>query len=154
VHYNKSRIYNRQGNYEEAILELKKMLKTDPYFRPALTDLAQLYFEKKQMYSEAAECLKTGIKAYPEDASLYNNLGNIYFMTKSPEKAVLAFKKAVDLKPDKDYYYNLGCVYYTMEDMANADFYLKKAMEMAPDEVKIAVMLARVKKFVKLKNGK
>jgi tetratricopeptide (TPR) repeat protein len=70
-------------------------------------------------------------------------------MSKKPEQAVAAFKKAVDLKPDKDYYYNLGCVYFTMDDTKNAELYLKKALEMSPEDVKVKDMLRRVEKYSK-----
>jgi tetratricopeptide (TPR) repeat protein len=154
LHYNKARIFNWTGNYKEALNEYNKMLKIDPYFKPALVELAQLYFEREKMYPEAENCLKKGLEAYPGDASLYNNLGNIYFMTNRSAEALEAFKKAVDLKADKDYYYNLGCVYFTLEDTENADLYLEKALETGREDSRIIEMLKRVRKYKVQKEGR
>lgn len=147
LHYRKAQAYNYQGAYDLAVEEYVKMLGIDPYFKPALLDLAHLYFSKKQMAGEAEKLLKKALEKYPEDPAIYNNLGNIYFLSNRPDESIEAFKKAVDLKADKDYYYNLGCVYFTMNDVKNADFYLKKALETAPGDVKIEEMLGRVKRY-------
>ena len=119
LHYKKAEILRDAGRMDEAVAEYEKMLRTDPYLKPALSDLAFIYYNKGEP-AKAAACLEKALEKYPADASIYNNLGNIYFMEKEPEKSVLAYKKAVEINPNKDYYYNLGCVYLTLKDTENA----------------------------------
>ncbi len=149
LHYKKARIYDDAGNYGAAADEYGKMLETDPYLKPAIVGMSRISLEVKKDPAQAEKYLKRALEKHPGDASLYNNMGNIYFMSKRLPESAEAFKKAVDLKPDKDYYYNLGCVYFTMNDIKNAKFYLEKAREMGPKEEKIINMIRKVEKYGK-----
>jgi tetratricopeptide (TPR) repeat protein len=128
LHYKKASIYAQTGEKDLAEEEYRKMLRTDPYFKPALVELALLYYSKRDMPS-AEQCLLKAAEKYNNDASIYNNLANIYFMEKRPADAVLAYKKAIEINPNKDYYYNLSCVYYSLGDHAGAKKCIKEAAE-------------------------
>lgn len=147
LHYKIAKIYNEQGLYDKAIDEYKKMLKIDPYLKEALVELAYIYYNKKNKFDEAEKCLLKALEKYKDDSMLLSNLGNIYFMSKRLNESIKCFKKAIEIKEDKDYYYNLGCVYFTMNDSRNAKLYLKKAEKLAPWDLKIKQMLQMVEKY-------
>jgi tetratricopeptide (TPR) repeat protein len=151
LHYQKAQVYSSMSNYDAAGEELKKALATDPYLEPALVELAQMHLNLKHDPVEAEKYMKKALEKNGNDASLYNGLGNIYFMSKRLPEAVEAFKKAVDLKQDKDYYYNLGCVYFAGSDVKNARFYLEKAAQMDPGDQRVADVLRQVRMYEKLK---
>jgi tetratricopeptide (TPR) repeat protein len=139
LHYKKAAILSRMGRIDEAITEYNRMLMTDPYLKPALTELAFIYYNRHDI-DAAEKCLEKAVEKYGGDASLYNNLGNIYFMAKKPEMSVSAYKKAIEINPNKDYYYNLGCVYLTLNDIKNAKMSIDKASEMDAKDPKIVRM--------------
>ncbi|HDQ26344.1 MAG TPA: tetratricopeptide repeat protein [bacterium] len=127
LHYMKGAIYRAAEEYDRAADSFSRMLALDPYYKPAAEALAYIYLHVKSRPKEAAAPLIKLLEKFPGDASIYNNLGNIYFMEKRLKDSIEAFKKAIDLKADKDYYYNLGCVYFTANDGKNARYYLEKA---------------------------
>lgn len=152
LHYKKAVILNASGRQGAAIKEYLKMIKVDPYLKPALTDLAFIYYKKGDLTS-AEDYIKKACDASP-DAALYNNLGNIYFMQKRITEAISAYKKAIEINPDKDYYYNLGCVYFTLNDIANAKMNIYKAAEIdsknIEKEPKIRNMMRLIARYEKV----
>jgi tetratricopeptide (TPR) repeat protein len=70
----------------------------------------------------------------PDDASLHNNLGNLYSDMGKPTEAAAEFKKAADLDPThaSSYYYNLGAIMVNKGQMDEAAAALKKATEIDP----------------------
>jgi tetratricopeptide (TPR) repeat protein len=145
LHYKKGSILSGAGQYDMAKQEYLKMLKTDPYLIPALNELMWIYVQE-QDYAGAEKCVKQEIEKDNMDAALYNNFGNICMLQKKYAEAVEAYKKAIDLKQEKDYYYNAGCAYYLLKDRMKAKEYLLKAKETdKTNDPKIEKMLERIK---------
>ena len=154
LHHYKGEVYEAMGKTEKAVKEYEKMLKTDPYHRESLINLAYIYYDKKQKFDKAEKCLEKALEKYKDDASLYNNLGNIYFMSKRLTKSIKAYKKAIDLKENKDYYYNLGCVYFTLNDPENAEKYLLKARGLAPEDRRVKKMMEMIRHYRRITNSR
>jgi tetratricopeptide (TPR) repeat protein len=98
-----------------------------------LAKLAESY-QKSQQYPKAVENYTKAIEARPDDATLHNNLGNVYAeMGKVPEAAA-EFKKAADMDPSQAsrYYFNYGAVMYNQGKMDEAAEAFKKATEIDP----------------------
>jgi tetratricopeptide (TPR) repeat protein len=70
----------------------------------------------------------------PDDASLHNNLGNLYAQMGKSAEAAAEFKKAADLDPThaSGYYYNLGAIMVNKGQMDEAATALKKATDLDP----------------------
>ena len=149
LHYKKAGILNYQGRLDEAVKEYKKMIELDPYLKPALSELAFIYYKEGDLGS--AEFYMKRAAETGNDPGLYNNLGNIYFMQKRVQEAILSYKKAIEINPDKDYYYNLGCVYFTLNDIKNAKENIYKAVELGSKsgeaEEKVENMVRMIKKY-------
>jgi tetratricopeptide (TPR) repeat protein len=146
IHYRKAVILSGLGRADEAADEYRKMIKIDPYFREALAALAYISYNRGD-WDSALSYTNKALEKYPSDAALYSYLGNIYFASKRPDKAVLAYKKAVEISGNKDYYYNLSCIYYTLKDFAeakaNIDEALKRGGESDPKVEKMASMIEK-----------
>jgi Flp pilus assembly protein TadD/O-antigen ligase len=150
--YRKAKILADTGRYDEAVAEYKKMLALDPYYMPALSELAYIYYEAKNDPAGAEALLMDAVKRRPDDPSFYNNLGNIYFVLKQYDRAVGYYKKAIELKEDKDYYYNLGCVYLALEKVNDARENLLKAKQLdTSGDTKITRMLGVLELYGKKK---
>ncbi|MBN2754234.1 MAG: tetratricopeptide repeat protein [Candidatus Goldbacteria bacterium] len=143
LHYRMAKAYYRTGSVQNAEMEYKKMLALDPYFMPAISELAYLYYFDNKDTAGAEALLLDVIKKEPRDPSFYNNLGNIYFGMKKYEDAVLYYNKALEIKPAADYYYNIGCAYLAQEMPEKAAENLMKASELDVNKSnqKIQVML-------------
>lgn len=95
-----------------------------------LAKLAESY-QKSHQYPKAVENYTKAIEARPDDATLHNNLGNVYAeMGKIPEAAA-EFKKAAEMDPSQAsrYYFNYGAVMYNQGKMDEAAEAFKKAAE-------------------------
>jgi len=65
--------------------------------------------------SEAIDLLKTAISKAPDNAQLYDVLGQVYEGDKKPDDAIQYMKKAIELKPDNsDFLMHLGRVYFNL----------------------------------------
>ena len=149
LHYKKGVVLKALGRQDEAVAEYNKMLLVDPYLTPALMDLSYIYYIKGDL--DLAEKYMKRASDNSNNAALFNNLGNIYFMQKRVPEAIIAYKKSIEINPDKDYYYNLGCVYFTLHEIVNAKFYMFKAAEIdsknGSKELKIQNMLKQIRQY-------
>ncbi|HRU38756.1 MAG TPA: tetratricopeptide repeat protein, partial [Candidatus Goldiibacteriota bacterium] len=143
--YYTGRIYEAAGNTTSAAISYEKMLSVDPYFVPSVVALSRIYASTREGAGKAERLILKAMEKYPDEASLYGVSGNVYFMAGRFEDAVRSFKKAVDLREDKDYYYNLGCAYMAIKDMKNSVFYLEKALKIDPKDGKVREMLRKLK---------
>ena len=75
---------------------------------------------------EAIVHFEKALALEPENASVYNNLGLLYWAAENPEKAGSKFTRAVDLDPGRpDYMNNLGYFYLDLKNYAKAEFACK-----------------------------
>jgi Flp pilus assembly protein TadD len=91
--YSMSKIMVSRGKDAEAEAVLSKLVADHPTFMPAYADLSELYMRNARPDS-AAEVLKVGIGAAPEDAVLLNNLGMCRLMQGRYEEALDHFTAA------------------------------------------------------------
>ncbi len=76
----------------------------------------------------------TGIDAENNSKALFD-MGNDYYKSGQFDKAIAAFKKAIEKNPNSDEAYaNLGATYYAMEDLDSAEKAYLKAIEISPDD--------------------
>jgi tetratricopeptide (TPR) repeat protein len=156
-HYKKARVLMMGHDFERAAAEYEKMLAVDPYYTPAIKELAFIYFSNKQNFGKAEGYIIRVLENNSSDPELYNMLGNIYFADKRAAEAIIAYKKAIDLTPRKDYYYNLGCVYFTLGKIKEARACLEKSGELSdggdPKTMQIMRVITQYEKLNELDTG-
>jgi tetratricopeptide (TPR) repeat protein len=104
----------------------------DTYYNWAKTQPAT---QNKPTYEKAAEAYKKALAIKPDDAALYNQLGNVYGAEGKVPEATEALTKAAQLDPQMaaKAYYNLGAnLVNTGKSDEAADFF-KKAIEADPN---------------------
>ena len=63
----------------------------------------------------AAEALRKAVRLMPNESILYNTLGSAYAMQGDTQKAISAFRKAVELDSEQPYYHlNLSKLYQSL----------------------------------------
>ncbi len=109
--YHLADLYDRNGQYAEAIDAYKKVIKLKP-------DMGYAYFKMGTAYdrlnqpAEAINALKKAIKYMPNYAASYNNLGIAYGKLNRFNEEIAALKKAIKLRPTySSARYNLGITY-------------------------------------------
>lgn len=109
--YHLADIYDRNGQYHEAIDTYKKVVKLKP-------DMGYAYFKMGTAYdrlnqpAEAISAFKSTIKLMPSFATVYNNLGVAYGKLEKYGDEVTALKKAISLRSNySSARYNLGVTY-------------------------------------------
>lgn len=98
AHNNLGLVFSRLGEGERAVESFRKALTADPKMGEAYNNLGFLYHTTAQ-FDRAAQMFGLAIENTGDSSVAYANLGNTYYAMKNPEKAVEAWKHAVDLDP-------------------------------------------------------
>ena len=61
--------------------------------------MCQFYFENK-LPGEAEKAMLESLKRWPDDAGAYHNLGTVHRMTNQNAKALAAYRKSLELRPN------------------------------------------------------
>jgi len=98
THFLKGNQYLSNHQYSEAILEYKKALSLNPYYKEAYFNLGKSY-QAKQLFKDAIVSYKNAIKLDKRYVPAYINLGLCYEKQNLLSKAKTNFKKAIELDP-------------------------------------------------------
>lgn len=104
----------------EALQALRKTVEIQPNFALAYREMGMLEFQAKD-YLEAAEHLQKAVDLGLEKPFLLNYLGIAYSTTGKLNKAVMCYRRALELNPDlAEAHLNLGFAYERMRQPTNA----------------------------------
>lgn len=92
-------VWQYRGDALRAESELQAALRLDPSFTPARVNLADLY-RALGRESDGEQVLRTGLKAFPDDASLHHALGLNLVRTQRMPAALRALQRAAELAPE------------------------------------------------------
>jgi len=115
------------------IKQLEERRKAEPENIYVRTKLAKLYAQNQKM-NLALDVCKEAISIYPESASLYKLLGNIYFTEQNYQEALTAFEKSLQYNNEDSFVYIKKC--QTQLALGNKVFAkesFEKAIELNPD---------------------
>ena len=105
-------IYDAQGQYEKAQAEYEQSLKIDSKFAPAANNLAWIYAEHGGNIDKALSLAQLAKEKYPDNPSVSDTLGWIYYKKNVFLKAVSLLKESVEKLPDNPVVrYHLGMAY-------------------------------------------
>ena len=123
---------HQRGNFKNAEILYKKILKLNPNHLRANFFLGTLLIQMKDFYSAKKNFLKV-ILINPDHFYSYNHLGIIYKELKIFNKAKEYFNTAISLNKNyADGYYNLGLLFQDLEDYKNAKKYYQKTIQLNP----------------------
>jgi tetratricopeptide (TPR) repeat protein len=135
-------IYEMKKQPDMAITHYRKALEANPNFAPAANNLAFQLAEKGADLNEALSLAQKAKEKFPEDPSLMDTLGWVYYKKGLYDSAIVELSDALEKLPDNpDVNYHLGMAYYKKGEVENARATLRKALEEKPnyekaDEVK------------------
>lgn len=100
-----ARLYLQNGKYGDADVQYQLALRENPNHLPALLGYAQLK-DRLNKQDEAMQLYQRAMKAYPQDASVYNNLGIYHAKHQRLDDAVAMMKQAIQLDSQNPLYRN------------------------------------------------
>ena len=132
-HYNLATAHRRDGNLHQALQEAllaESLDATDADF-PVL--VGRIQYSLKH-YKEAATAFERAIHLSPHKASLYGELGEIYFDQGDAVSAVQAFLDAAQREPNNPLYpFRLAYIFYKAGMFDEAQLLVQEAVKLAPD---------------------
>jgi tetratricopeptide (TPR) repeat protein len=82
---------------------------------------------------QAERLLQKAVKADPQNAMTYHDLGKLYSQKKDHLNAINAYKKAADLNSDSaNTFFNLGFTYAAIKDYVHAEQMFLRVIELEP----------------------
>ena len=127
------RVLIAEGRLDAALLEAKKVLKSDERNVPALLALADVWYREKK-YELARDVLDNAAAIEPKNAEIANAQGFIHLAMDQKPLALEDFKKACALGPlFAEAHNNLGALYNEASDFEAATAELVQAVKIEPD---------------------
>lgn len=137
-------VYTFSKQHTKAVMQLKKILKTEPNNANIYHNLANNLYELND-YNEAIEHYKTAIKLNPTFTDSYIQCGMVHRKLKMYDHAIKCLLNAYNLdKFNPKVSHGLGITYALLEDYTRAIEHLSKAVTLAPNNNEYNLCLARV----------
>jgi len=103
IYFNRATMLMQMGRNEEAIANYRICLAINPLSQQAYNALAGLYFKDLARYGPDIETLYLqGVRAYPNDKDMWNNLGYLYTQKQEWSRAAQAYQSALAVDPQFD----------------------------------------------------
>ncbi|NLA75353.1 MAG: tetratricopeptide repeat protein, partial [Deltaproteobacteria bacterium] len=126
-------IYDQQGENQKAEEFYRKALAIKGDFAPAANNLAWKIAEKGGNIDEALDYARIAKGQMPDNPSVMDTLGWIYYLKGSYLNAISELQDSVELMPDNPVVnYHLGMALLKNNKPAEAEEYLKNALELDP----------------------
>jgi len=120
----------KQGKYEDAIINLEKIISLDPKYGKAYVDLAKIYIQKGDI-DEAIKCLENALSVDDKLFAAWSYLGELYMKKENYQKAIICLQNALLEQQNSSLTYRLlGEAYYKSGNLEKAVYMLEKALNL------------------------
>jgi tetratricopeptide (TPR) repeat protein len=127
-------IYEKQEKYDKAKENYEKALKIDPKFAPAANNLAWNYAERGGDIDIALSLAQSAKEQLPDDPSISDTLGWIYYKKNAYLKAIGLLKESAEkLQGNPVIHYHLGMAYFKNGQKELAKKELNQALTLSQD---------------------
>lgn len=130
--YQKGLKFARQQKYEQAIVEIRRLLQIDPRSSKARNALGQLY-RSRNLYNQAIEELARAVELDEKDPVPAYNLGCLYRELEDWPRALQYYREAVERDPGfSPALYRLGAAYSDLGQPGKARTYFEEFLKTEP----------------------
>ncbi|HXD30700.1 MAG TPA: tetratricopeptide repeat protein [Pyrinomonadaceae bacterium] len=135
--------YPGGAKLDEAIANLQKAAKYAAEDPAPLTEMAYIYYDRKDNDDEAIKLLQQAVKLGPNYLQAFWHLGRVYHHKKNDSEAVIQFQRAIEIDPRSPFaYLNLAEIYTLQKKYAEAIAQLEKVLEFEPKRAQAHIDLA------------
>lgn len=120
-------------NTVEAASVYETVIRLDPDNAGALNNLAYLWAEEMNDATKALEYAQRVLPLAPNDASVLDTVGWVYYRAGNAEKAAEHLNRSLTIQPTADAHFHLAWVYWSQGDAAQAKWHVDAAVELKPD---------------------
>lgn len=146
----KAKAQRQLDRYEEALQTCNTALKYNQ--SPQLWNCKALTLYSLKRYEAAVGAYNQAIQIAPDDVWLWNNRGEAYIRLGQTDRAIVDFKKAIELDESKSRSFvpwnNLGKLYYQQQDYQKAIDAYEQALSVKKDYLPALIGLGNVQKSV------
>lgn len=125
-------IFMARKMYREAIDAFREGSSTDP----VLWNKIGIAYHQRQQLNDAKKSYERAIKLKKDYVEALNNLGTVYYASKSYRRAISWYKKALKLAPNEpksaSIYMNLGTAYFARKKYEDATKTYQTALQLDP----------------------
>lgn len=141
-HNNLAVAYLGQGRIDDAIREVKQVLRLEPDYVPGFVNLG-LAYSQKGLFDQAILEYQKALRIDPRYVPAHNNLGEIYLYNLGRlDEALAYFKEALRLSPKSvKVLNNLGMAYGRKGRLDEALAVLDRTLKLAPEHVEARINL-------------
>lgn len=131
------------ADYRERLPQLQERARRSPREAAARREYAVALYATGQLEESKKEYLET-VKLQPNDAELFNNLGNVHRDLGEYQAAQDAYRRSIDLQPKQtNAYLNLAHLYaYSLQQPAQGASVLREALDQDAQNVALRLQLA------------
>jgi tetratricopeptide (TPR) repeat protein len=124
---------HQNNNLQDAQNYYKKVLKMDPDFAAAHSNLGVVY-KILGKHQKAKDCYEKAIEINPGFADAHSNLGNLLKKLGKNQKAKDCYEKTIEINPGfADAHNNLGAIFGDLGEYPKAKKCFEKAIELNPN---------------------
>jgi len=124
-------LYEQKGELDLAEQYYRKTLEINPDFAPAANNLAYILTSQGGDINEALMLAKKAKELLPDDPSVMDTLGWIYYKKGLYESAIVEFSDSLEKLPDNPtIHYHLGAAFYQNGESTNAKIQLERALSL------------------------
>jgi Tfp pilus assembly protein PilF len=145
-------ILTSQNKDDEAIKYYEEGLKINSKFPEIYNNLGNLIIKNRfdENKKRAEDLFNKSIIINNKIPESFNNLGNLYHNDNKHKKAILNYKKALEINPDFYFaHHNIALIYISAGDLINAKIHLNKAIKLNQNFLVSHRALSRITKFKK-----
>jgi tetratricopeptide (TPR) repeat protein len=125
-------IYDSQKKFDLSEKHYRASLEADPTFAPAANNLAYILAEGERDLNEALKYAQVAKAALPEDASVADTLGWVYYKKGLYDSAIAEFKASLAKAPENPTVaYHLGLAYAKKGEPDKARTELERALQLS-----------------------
>jgi Flp pilus assembly protein TadD len=133
----------QQGDYDSAILTLRRALQRKPDVAEANGALGVIYLKQGRL-AEAEAALRAELRVRPADLQSESNLATVLDLENRSDEAVVLLRAVLEAKPAfKDARYLLGKLLLAKGEATEAIEHLEAAARIAPDDANIRYQLGK-----------
>ncbi len=126
--FSKGMVYYEAGEFDNAALQFKEVIKSDPANVEAYYYLGMSY--KAERPFDAIEAFKTTLNMKPDHVNAHYNLGKTYNQVEMYKKASQTLRRALELEPGRgDLLLELGIAYASDKELRAAAKVLEEAVD-------------------------